>query len=112
MSAVREFSGENYLIVEDEVKEKVVTIELEYDGRCVGIGDQAIKLKDAGGEKCGIRRMYSLKYVGSAKGDILMSMGIRVLPIPETFNKYSANRIYKAISTDKFPVQPTPSHYV
>ncbi len=40
--------------------------------------------------------MYSLKYAGKAKGDISLAIGIRLVRIPETFNKYNANRIYKA----------------
>jgi hypothetical protein len=69
---------------------------LEYDGRSVGIGDQVVRLRDLTDKNSGSRIMYSLKYAGKAKGDISLAIGIRLVRIPETFNKYNANRIYKA----------------
>lgn len=55
--------------------------------------------------------MYSLKYAGKAKGDISLAIGIRLVRIPETFNKYNANRIYKAFCKQKFNVEPSLSDY-
>jgi hypothetical protein len=41
--------------------------------------------------------------MGNMKEDILMGVGIRVLLIPESFNKYNTKRIYKSLALFSHP---------
>lgn len=64
---ISEFSQENYCIVEEIMKEKAVTIELEYESRCIGMGTGVLKLREIV-DKGGALGWYHMNYVGSVKG--------------------------------------------